>query len=278
MPYQSPTFPRGERPAETALRLLVAMLPLLLFIAIYSSMRFYPNYLFREVDVRGVYDMELALFGIQLGGGNVVTPNEFFAIYAGDFAYLLAGLFYLCWVPLPVVFALYLFATGRRAMCFRFMSAFLVVNLVGFIGYYVYPAAPPWYVQLHGFEPDFATPGYAAGLLRFDAVVGAPVYETFYSGNANVFAAIPSLHAAYCPVACFYAMKSHERVWTVVFAVVSAGIWWSAICTGHHYTIDVLLGIATAILGLTLFETLLMRTSPCRRVFDKCARWLQNEN
>jgi len=72
-------------------------------------------------------------------------------------------------------------------------------------------------------------------------------------------------------VACFYAMKSHERTWTVMLAIVSAGIWWTAIYSAHHYTIDVLLGIMTAILGLTLFESILMRTRPWRSAFDRIA-------
>ena len=38
-----------------------------------------------------------------------------------------------------------------------------------FAGYYIHPAAPPWYAINYGFEPVLNTPGNVAGLGRFDA-------------------------------------------------------------------------------------------------------------
>lgn len=250
-------------------RLLLTMSPFIVFGALYLLMGLFPSYEYRPVDIRGLYDVERALFGVTLADGSVLTPNEWFCAHTSATADILAGVFYLCWVPLPLLFAFWLFFTGRQVMCFRFASAFLLVNLLGFAVYYIHPAAPPWYVMKHGFNLVVPTPGDVAGLSRFDELVGVPVFGTIYSGNSNVFAALPSLHAAYCPVACFYAMKAHERAWTVLLAVVSAGIWWTAVYTCHHYAVDVLLGIATAIVGLTLYESLLMRWSPWRTAFDK---------
>lgn len=252
----------------TLLRLVAAMLPFILFGLIYTSMRYLPSYEFRPVDIQDLYEAERALFGITLQDGSVATPNEWFALHTSTVADCLAGIFYICWVPLPLAFAFFLFFTGRRELCFRFASAFLLVNLIGFVSYYIHPAAPPWYVMRFGFEPIYDTGGYVAGLGRFDELIHLPVFTTIYSGNANVFAAVPSLHAAYCPVACYYAMKAHQRTWTLVLALFSAGIWWTAIYSGHHYTIDVLLGVASAILGLTVYESFLMRTGWWRRGFN----------
>ena len=258
-------------PAREVCRFLAAMSPLIIFGMAYFAMGLAPNYLFGDIDTRGLYDAELALFGVTMPDGTMLTPTEWMTAHTSAAADFMAGCFYMCWVPLPVFFALYLYATGRRQLSFRYALAFLIVNVIGFAAYYAHPAAPPWYVMQHGFEAVIGTKGNAAGLLRFDELVGVPVFETIYGGNSNVFAAVPSLHAAYCPVACFYAMKSHERTWTVMLAVVSAGIWWTAIYSAHHYTIDVLLGIMTAILGLTLFESILMRTRPWRSAFDRIA-------
>ncbi|MBP3830525.1 MAG: inositol phosphorylceramide synthase [Bacteroidaceae bacterium] len=242
-------------------KLVMAMMPFILFGLIYDSMRYYPNYLFGEIDIQGIYEAEKSLFGIGDGAARL-TPNEWFAAHATPVADLLAGVFYLCWVPLPVVFGFYLFFSGRRELAFRFAAGFLFVNLIGFIGYYIHPAAPPWYVQKFGFEPLFDTGGDTAGLGRFDALVGYPVFGSIYVNNSNVFAAVPSLHAAYCPIACFYALRTRRLPgWSMVLAIVSLGIWWTAIYSGHHYTIDVLLGILTTIIGLTLYEGWLTRTS-----------------
>ena len=267
------TTPQHARlsPIGQAWRFLAAMSPLIIFGVAYFAMALAPNYLFGDIDIRGLYDAELALFGVTMPDGTMLTPTEWMMAHTSTAADFMAGCFYLCWVPLPVFFALYLYLTGRRQLSFRYALAFLIVNLLGFTAYYVHPAAPPWYVMQHGFEPILGTKGCAAGLLRFDELVGIPVFQTIYGGNSNVFAAVPSMHAAYCPVACFYAMKAHERTWTVVLAVVSAGIWWAAIYSAHHYTIDVLLGIMTAILGLTLFESVLMRTGCWRKAFDRLA-------
>ena len=74
----------------------------------------------------------------------------------------MAGLFYLCWVPVPLAFALCLYFRGRYSVYLRFSIAFLVVNLIGFCGYYIHPAAPPWYALDYGFTPVLHTPGNMA--------------------------------------------------------------------------------------------------------------------
>lgn len=235
-------------------KLALMLLPWLLFACCYDGMRFFPNYEFNDIDVRGLYEAEKSAFGVTAGGIRL-TPNEWFATHHCALADVFAGLFYLCWVPVPMAYALSLYVRGRRKEYLRFSVAFLFVNLIGFCGYYIHPAAPPWYVMKHGFDPILNTPGNTAALGRFDALVGIPIFERIYGNNANVFAAIPSLHAAYMIIATFYAAKYKERRSVVaLFAVICVGIWWTAVYSWHHYIIDVLLGIATACFGLVLFE------------------------
>ena len=210
-----------------------------------------------DIDTEGVYNMEKQLFGI-IDAGLRLTPCEYFHLHHVAFADVLSGLFYLCWVPLPILYSIWLYASGHRQLSFRLSSAFLLVNLVGFCGYYIYPASPPWYVMEYGFTPVLNTPGNVAGFVNFDRIVGFPLFHTIYSGNANVFAAIPSMHAAYCPIALFYALRvKNNAVWIAILAFVSAGIWWAAVYSGHHYIIDVLLGIITTVVGISLFECLI---------------------
>ncbi len=241
-------------------RFLLTITPFLLFGLIYNSMRYYPNYLFGSIDVRGVYETEKSLFGI-LSGGVLLTPNEFFLQNHTTVLDILSGLFYLCWVPLPIFYCVWLFLTHQQTLAFRFSCAFLFVNLIGFCGYYIHPAAPPWYIMQYGFEPILNTPGNVAGFVHFDSIIGLPVFHSIYAGNSNVFAAIPSLHAAYCPIALYYATKvTCNKVWITILSVVSFGIWFSAVYSCHHYIIDVLLGILTTILGIFLFEVLWHKT------------------
>lgn len=184
-----------------------------------------------------------------------LIPSEYFAIHHTPTADFMAGIFYLCWVPVPIGFAIYLYATRRRHWFLRFSWAFLLVNWLGFVGYYIHPAAPPWYAMHYGFTPILHTPGNVAGLGRWDAMTGLPVFHALYGKNANVFAAVPSLHAAYMLVTTIYAAMSRQRRYvTGGFAFICVGIWWTAVYTGHHYIIDVLLGILTALAGVCLWE------------------------
>lgn len=250
-------------------KLLMTLLPFVIFAVSYDWMRVWPNYKVNDIDVAGLYTAEKTLFGIDVDGVRM-TLCEFFNEHHAVVADFFAGLFYLCWVPVPVLFALFLFLRGRRALALRFSVVFLLVNLIGFAGYYIHPAAPPWYVMEYGFEPVLGTPGNVAGLGRFDALVGMEVFAPMYGRNANVFAALPSLHSAYVLVAFVYAIMGRCKKWLIaLFGVITVGIWFTAVYSGHHYLIDVLLGILCALVGILLFEQVLMRWPAFRRFMER---------
>lgn len=249
----------------------LALTPWLVFACSYDGMRLLPNYEVNPIDTSDLYETEKSLFGITTATGTLI-PGEWFNLHNCAFADFLAGFFYLCWVPVPLGFAVYLYLKGKREMYLRFSIAFLFVNLVGFIGYYIHPAAPPWYVIEHGFKPILNTPGSVAGLGRFDELIGLPVFHSIYCNNSNVFAAVPSLHAAYMLVATIYAVISRQhKLCICIFAFICMGIWWTAVYSTHHYIIDVLLGILTTIVALLILECLLLRTHSVKRFMKKYA-------
>lgn len=250
----------------------LALTPWLVFACSYDGMRLLPNYEVNPIDTRGIYEAEKSLFGIGTAAGTLI-PGEWFNLHNCAFADFMAGFFYLCWVPVPLGFAIYLYLKGKREMYLRFSLAFLFVNLVGFVGYYIHPAAPPWYVIEHGFTPVLNTPGSVAGLGRFDALVDAPVFHSIYCNNSNVFAAVPSLHAAYMLVATIYAVISRQNKLCIgIFAFICMGIWWTAVYSTHHYIIDVLLGILTTIVALLILERLLLRAEWAKRFMARYAK------
>ena len=231
-------------------KIALVLTPWAIFGCSYDCMRLLPNYEINPIDIRGLYETEKQWFGIVTAAGTV-TPNEFFALHHHAVADLLAGFFYLCWVPVPIGFSIYLYIKGDSKNYLRFSTAFLLINFVGFAGYYIHPAAPPWYVMQYGFEPILHTPGNVAGLGRFDQLTGIPVFQALYGKNSNVFAAVPSLHAAYMLVTTIYAIISKQRKTTIgIFAIICVGIWFTAIYSAHHYVIDVLLGILTCLVGI----------------------------
>jgi len=137
---------------------------------LFDYMKAFPNYQFNSVHIEDLYDLEKRVFGINFHG-LILTPNEYWQAYSNPYLDVLSGLFYLMWVPVPLAFAGYLFWKNKKDFI-RFSLIFLWVNLIGFVIYYFVPAAPPWYVQLHGYEFISNTPGNTGGLARFDAYFG----------------------------------------------------------------------------------------------------------
>lgn len=225
---------------------------------IYDSLRIYPNHEFNPVRIQELYELEKSFFGFTYNG-QIVTPNEFWASNTKPVLDLLSGIFYLCWVPVPFLFAVWLLFKDKRTLL-DFSFAFLLTNILGFILYYMYPAAPPWYVETYGFEKNFSVPGSEAGLANFDALLGIHLFKDMYIKNSNVFAAVPSLHAAYPIISLYFALKKRLRLTSILFFVILTGIWFSAIYTRHHYIIDVLLGALCALTTLFVYEKIILKT------------------
>ena len=256
-------------------RITVAMIPFFLFGISYDWMNLLPNYEVNPVDIEGLYNTEKSLFGITVGESMTMTPNEFFAVHHSVWVDVLAGFFYLCWVPVPIGFGLWLYFKGQKAEYLHFAIVFLLVNLLGFAIYYVHPAAPPWYVAKHGFDFVAGTPGDVAGLGRFDDLTGWKVFDGLYARNANVFAAMPSLHSAYMLIAFIYSLRAQCPVWMrVAWGVICAGIWFTAVYSSHHYILDVLAGICVTLVGYFLFEGVIMRSGRIRRWLSAYVRYI----
>lgn len=225
---------------------------------IFDSMKAYPNYWFSDVRIREPYELEKFLFGIETSNG-IVTPNEYFLKNGTVFLDLMTGTFYINWMPIPLLFAFYLWIKDKYLLL-QFSAAFFTVNLVGFVIYYTYPAAPPWYVELYGFTENFNIPGNVAGLIKFDEYFGVNLFQDIYSKGSNVFAAIPSLHSAYPVVVLFYGIRKGLGWVNILFSVFVLGIWFSAVYSSHHYIIDVIIGAICAVVGLILFDRVIMKT------------------
>ncbi|MBX2900289.1 MAG: inositol phosphorylceramide synthase [Cyclobacteriaceae bacterium] len=226
----------------------------IVFWIIFDYMKAFPNYQFADVNIQSLYRAERSLFGISIGN-TTLTPNEYWESNHSPFLDVMSGFFYLCWVPVPLMFAFLLFLRNRN-LFLQFSLTFLLVNLIGFVIYYLYPAAPPWFVQHHGFDFIANTPGNTAGLARFDEFFNISLFHSMYAKSSNVFAAMPSLHSAYPLIVFYYGLKAELGWINLLFAIIIIGIWFAAVYTGHHYVLDVLAGIACASIGISLFKLL----------------------
>lgn len=235
---------------------------------IFDYMKAFPNYNFNTVHIAGLYNFEKSLFGIHFNG-KLLTVNEYWQINHLPWIDVVTGIFYLCWIPVPLAFGAYLFFTRKKEFL-RFALTFFTVNILGFIVYYLYPAAPPWYVQYHGFHFIAHTPGNTGGLARFDAFFHADIFKGIYTKGSNVFAAMPSLHSSYPVIVVYYGLRNRLGWVNVCFAIVMLGIWFTAVYASHHYIVDVLSGIVCAITGILLFN-FLAKLKPVTSFLNKYA-------
>jgi uncharacterized membrane protein len=234
---------------------------------LFDYMKAIPNYEVNLVHIADLYNLEKHLFGINING-KILTPNEYWLVKGTTFLNVVTGLFYLCWIPVPLSFAAFLFFKNRREFLY-FALTFLLVNLIGFVIYYVFPAAPPWYIQQHGFVFHPLTIGSTGGLSRFDAYFHINLFKSIYAKGSNVFAAMPSLHSAYPVIVLYYGFRNRLGLANIFFAIVVMGIWFTAVYASHHYVLDVLAGIICAIIGIGFFRLLATRSKNVIRWLDR---------
>jgi inositol phosphorylceramide synthase catalytic subunit len=229
-----------------------------IFAIIYDLMKAWPNYQVNQVDISALYHFEQNLFGFS-ENGHLITPNEFFTNHHTSFLDIISGIFYINWIPVPLALAVYFYLTNKKQYL-DFALTFFFVNLIGFCIYYIHPAAPPWYVQLYGFDMHLGVPGNTAGLSRFDTLVHLPVFASIYAENSNVFAAMPSLHCAYPVIVLYYGMKNKLGWVNGLFGLFMTGIWFAAVYSGHHYVTDVIAGVICACVGILIYQRVFLKT------------------
>ena len=254
-------------------KFIFGFLVFIVYWIIFDYMKAIPNYTVSQVHIADLYHLERKLFGINFNG-NILTPNEYWRVNGNTTLDIIAGLFYICWIPVPLSFGAYLFFKNRREFL-SFALTFLVVNLLGFVVYYTYPAAPPWYVYEHGFIFNPATTGNTGGLAKFDAYFNITLFKSIYAKGSNVFAAMPSLHSAYPIKVMYYGLKNKLGFINIILAIVMVGIWLTAIYTSHHYILDVLAGIICAVIGINLFNYLFTKIGFLRIFLDRYTALIQ---
>lgn len=238
--------------SEATRRVLAGLLPFLLFGIAYDLTHLtQPLVRYLHVHVAEPYHFDQTFFGIRSADG-LVTPNEFFARHhwpVVDFFTGAAYIVYLYWtLGFAALLAIFRRDEGGRRLLSRFGWTFLAMNLVGFATYYVYPAAPPWYVADHGLGPaDLAVRSSPAGAARWDALTGIPYFAGFYGRSADVFGAIPSLHVSYPLLTFLYGLELRKRWLDAASFGLFLLVSFSAVYLNHHYVLDVILGVLYAI-------------------------------
>lgn len=229
----------------------------------YEAIKILLNYKIRPVLVEELYLLDKQIFGFQYRDEHI-TFNEFLLLHHNPLLTFISGIIYLSWASMPLGFGLHLYSKkSSRRYYYEFAYNYLLLNLVGFSIYYIFPAAPPWFYQK--FAPHLGTnctklvPSmHSASLVELDDLIGIPVFRIIYSFGDNIFAAVPSMHVAYPCHVFFYTVRANCNFLTcLIFFICSITMSFAAIYTSHHYLIDVLLGVLTACFSFAIFQILL---------------------
>lgn len=233
------------------------LFPFFLFWVSYDTLRIFTP-IFHHWNAPFVaepYLVEKAIFGIP-GEHGRITLNEFFATHTHAAVDLLAAFAYAAYFYEPFIFAFYLLAKDRPLLR-RYGVAFIATNYLGFLTYYTLPAAPPWYVELYGLGPVIlSTLPNAARLLAVDQLLHVTYFHDLYSRSANVFGALPSLHAAYPLLIWLFARQIIRPIFHIPLFAYWLLVCFAAIYLRHHYVIDVVLGSLYAAAAYLVIEAI----------------------
>jgi len=131
----------------------------------------------------------------------------------------------------------------RRKTYALFRDAALLTNSLGLLGYLFLPTAPPRLLAGYGFRNDLSgqpTPEHATGLIAF---------------AANPYAAMPSLHVADAIlIGLFLASLSRSLPMKALWLLWPCWLSYVVIATGNHFWLDVVAGVAVALLALAIIH------------------------
>lgn len=246
----------GRPPREIA-RLVVDWMPIVAILLVYDYTRGAADSLGIGVHSHPMIDFDRALFFGE-------TPTEWLQdrLHQPTVSWwdVFFTLVYTSYFIVPFVLAGYLWARDHAAFK-GFMRRLVTLALAGLATYIAFPAAPPWLAADQGLLE-----GVARTSSRGWEVLGVGTASLFVKGqaSANLVAAVPSLHAAFCALVAFFLWGRVRPRLRPLLLLYPLAMGVTLIATGEHYAFDVLLGWAYAGAVMAAWAYWERRTRPIR--------------
>lgn len=247
----------------TTKRLFQAVAPIGWVGVLYDSMRFFKNVGItpERVHICDLRAIEMGLFGVTMNGQRT-TLHDWLQAHSHPALDLFAAVPYGTFIGAAFLFSIYLYRIDFDAMR-RFTTAFFFMNVLGFLTYHLYPAAPPWYFHQHGCVADLmARASEGPNLARVDQMLGFSYFGGFYGRSNDVFGAVPSLHVAYPLLIVLEGYRHFGRFLRVASILFFLSMCFAAVYLDHHWVVDVLVGIAYATGVFLAMRAVWARLSP----------------
>ncbi len=237
---------------KTRIFILLA-LPVVIKDIVFDFLRYIPFDFILPIHISEPYQIDLSWFG-WMHAGKKILLNDFFLAWTHPALDLLCGIIYILHEPIAILLILLIWRLRSPEEAGRYTLAFLLMNFLAFATYFLYPAAPPWYVTHYGFmQPLHPIAGDPGGLIRFDALLGFKLTSGFYGMSPVVFGAIPSMHAGFASLGWLYALQNPGK-WKYAQSVYLSLMCFAAVYLQHHYVIDLFLGMFYAALAFFIVE------------------------
>jgi len=155
----------------------------------------------------------------------------------------------------------------RNAFYPQVRNTIIALDVIGLLGYWLYPTAPPR-----------LTPGY--GIVDVLDPSQANLRSSMVGSLTNLYAAVPSLHTAYALIFGVSGVVLARRWWIRgMWALYPGLVVFSIIATANHFVLDAVAGATVAVLAGTLTMVVLprwkrpgrSRTTPALRPDRACA-------
>jgi len=156
----------------------------------------------------------------------------------------ITSLFYTLHFPLVVITSGTLWYFNRKLFG-KYTATMIITSYAALVTFVLLPTAPPWYQDV------------AANLYQS---TGASVLPNTLSSaismiESDQFAAFPSLHMAYATIFAYFMIRLNRRL-AFISVPVAGGILFSTLYLGQHYVIDLIAGVAYALIPILVVERL----------------------
>jgi hypothetical protein len=158
----------------------------------------------------------------------------------------LAAATYNLHLPEPYIAAYFLWRINR-AVYFQFAAATLLLLVLGFVTFVLFPAVPPWFASVHLHRIPNVINGFGSVIKQHPLPFhGTPIFYLF-KWRGDAVAALPSEHAA-LPMLELLAF-SRVGLWLVPAVLACWVVWvlFVIVYLGEHWVTDALVGWLYAI-------------------------------
>jgi membrane-associated phospholipid phosphatase len=218
--------------AKWTQRFIKDWIPFIILFLSFEALRAIPYGAFGVVHYTELATVELKIFG-------TIPTLVLQQFYRSSFLDYLTAFFYSLHFIIPTVFAFVLWRYSPKNYG-KYVGALLLCSYAALITAMLYPTAPPWLAHP---IPGASLPATRI-LYQVDGELNVPVYHSILElFQSDLYAAFPSLHAAYPWLVSLYAIKI-KRAKALPILVLPVGVWFSAVYLGEHYVIDLIGGVA----------------------------------